>query len=71
VASEPVERKLAAILAVDVAGYSRLMGEDETATAHAVREHREAVRPIVTTHGGRMGLRCVSRPIERLIDSQG
>jgi adenylate cyclase len=54
VASEPVERKLAAILAVDVAGYSRLMGEDETGTAHAVREHREAVRPIITTHGGRI-----------------
>jgi class 3 adenylate cyclase len=54
VASEPVGRKLAAILAVDVAGYSRLMGEDETGTAHAVREHREAVRPIVTTHGGRI-----------------
>ena len=30
------------------------MGEDETGTAHAVREHREAVRPIVTTHGGRI-----------------
>jgi TolB-like protein/class 3 adenylate cyclase/Flp pilus assembly protein TadD len=54
VASQSVERKLAAILAVDVAGYSRLMGEDETGTAHAVREHREAVRPIVTTHGGRI-----------------
>jgi adenylate cyclase len=54
VASEPVERKLAAILAVDVAGYSRLMGEDKTGTAHAAREHREAVRPIVTTYGGRI-----------------
>ena len=53
-ASEPVERKLAAILADDVAGYSRLMGEDETGTVHAVREHREAVRPIVTTRGGRI-----------------
>ena len=40
-------RKLAAIMAVDVVGYSRLMGEDETGTARAVREHRDAARPIV------------------------
>ena len=33
-------RKLAAILAVDVVDYSRLMGEDEAGTAGAVREHR-------------------------------
>jgi class 3 adenylate cyclase len=36
-------RRLAAILAADVVGYSRLMGEDEAGTAKAVREHREAV----------------------------
>jgi adenylate cyclase len=47
-------RRLAAILAVDVAGYSRLMGEDEAGTARAVREHREAARPIVAGHGGRI-----------------
>jgi len=47
-------RKLAAILAVDVAGYSRLMGEDEAGTARAVREHRDAARPIVASHGGRI-----------------
>ena len=35
-------RRLTAILAADVAGYSRLMGEDEAGTALAVREHREA-----------------------------
>jgi hypothetical protein len=33
-------RKLAAILAVDVVGYSRPMCEDEAGTARAVREHR-------------------------------
>src|SRR6516165_7565687 len=49
-----VQRKLAAILAADVAGYSRLMGADETGTARALREHREAVRPIVVSHGGRI-----------------
>jgi TolB-like protein/class 3 adenylate cyclase len=47
-------RKLAAILAADVVGYSRLMGEDEAGTARAVREHREAGRPIVTGLGGRI-----------------
>ena len=47
-------RRLAAILAADVVGYSRLMGEDETGTARAVREHREAAGPIVTVHGGRL-----------------
>jgi hypothetical protein len=44
--------RLAAILAVDVTGYSRLMGEDEAGTARAVREHREAAQPIVASLGG-------------------
>ena len=47
-------RRLAAILAADVVGYSRLMGEDEAGTARAVREHREAARPIVAGFGGRI-----------------
>jgi TolB-like protein/class 3 adenylate cyclase len=47
-------RRLAAILAADVVGYSRLMGEDEAGTARAVREHREAVRPIVASREGRI-----------------
>jgi adenylate cyclase len=47
-------RKLAAIMAVDVVGYSSLMGEDEAGTARAVREHREAARPIVAGFGGRI-----------------
>src|SRR5277367_3025371 len=47
-------RRLAAIMAVDVVGYSRLMGEDEAGTAAAVREHREAARPIVAGLGGRI-----------------
>src|SRR5580700_6788380 len=47
-------RKLAAIMAVDVVGYSRLMGEDEAGTAIAVREHREAARPIVAGLSGRI-----------------
>src|ERR1700679_1742842 len=47
-------RRLAAIMAVDVVGYSRLMGEDEAGTALAVREHREAARPIVAGLSGRI-----------------
>src|SRR5271168_3422992 len=47
-------RRLAAILAADVVGYSRLMGEDEAGTARAVREHRDAARPIVAGLGGRI-----------------
>src|SRR5271157_2548315 len=47
-------RKLAAIMAVDVVGYSRLMGEDEAGTAKAVREHRKAAAPIVAGLGGRV-----------------
>src|ERR1700728_111218 len=49
-----VARRLAAIVAADIVGYSRLMGEDEAGTARAVREHREAARPIVADHGGRI-----------------
>ena len=47
-------RKLAAIMAVDVVGYSRLMGEDEAGTARAVREHRKAAAPVVAGLGGRV-----------------
>jgi class 3 adenylate cyclase len=47
-------RKLAAIMAIDVVGYSRLMGEDEAGTAKAVREHRRAAVPVVSGLGGRV-----------------
>ncbi len=47
-------RRLAAILAADVVGYSRLMGEDEAGTALSVRSHREAARPLVAGFGGRI-----------------
>ena len=49
---QPVERRLAAILAADVAGYSRLMGLDEAGTARALREHRAAADPLIAQHGG-------------------
>jgi len=50
---QPPERRLSAILAADVAGYSRLMGADEEGTAQALREHRTAADPLVAQHGGR------------------
>jgi adenylate cyclase len=49
-----LERRLAAILAADVVGYSRLMSADEVGTARALRDHRAAIDPIVASHGGRI-----------------
>jgi hypothetical protein len=49
-----IERRLTAILAADIAGYSRLMGADEIGTARALREHRAAIDPMVASHGGRI-----------------
>src|SRR5215468_11654218 len=49
-----MERKLTAILAADVAGYSRLMGIDEEATLIALRAHREIVDSLVAAHRGRI-----------------
>jgi class 3 adenylate cyclase len=40
-------RRLAAILAADMVGYSRLMGLDEAGTATALREHRAAADPLI------------------------
>src|SRR5580704_8116963 len=48
------KRKLAAILHADVSGFSRLMGEDEGGTHHALGELRRAVDPLITAHGGRI-----------------
>jgi adenylate cyclase len=50
-----VERRLAAILAADVAGYSRLMGEDSAGTLDALRRLRtEVLGPVCTGQGGRI-----------------
>jgi class 3 adenylate cyclase len=52
---ERVERRLAAILAGDVAGYSRLMGLDEEGTLAALKGHRRAVvDPKIAEHRGRI-----------------
>src|SRR6516164_6729061 len=49
-----VGRRLAAIIAADVAGYSRLMGLDEVGTARTFREHRKVTDALVANHGGRI-----------------
>jgi TolB-like protein/class 3 adenylate cyclase/Tfp pilus assembly protein PilF len=56
VADQPgrVERRLSAIVSADVAGYSRLMGLDETGTARILREHRVVFDALVARHGGRI-----------------
>ena len=54
-ASERVERRLTAILAADVAGYSRLMGVDEEGTLAALKAHRRGLLdPKITEHRGRI-----------------
>src|SRR5438270_9293360 len=54
-ATERVERRLAAILAADVAGYSRLMGADEEGTLARLKAHRrELIDPKITEHRGRI-----------------
>src|SRR5579864_4233952 len=55
VPSERVERKLAAILAADVAGYSRLMGSDEEGTLARLKAHRkELIDPKIAEYRGRV-----------------
>ncbi len=50
-----MERRLAAILAADVVGYSRLMGADEEGTLTALKTHRsEFIDPKIAAHHGRV-----------------
>jgi len=52
---ERTERRLAAILAADVAGYSRLIGQDEAGTLARLRAHRrELIDPEISVHRGRL-----------------
>jgi TolB-like protein/class 3 adenylate cyclase/Flp pilus assembly protein TadD len=52
--AEGVERKLAAILAADVVGYSRLMADDEAATIRTLRAYRQEIAGLVGEHRGRV-----------------
>src|SRR5215471_927015 len=49
-----VERRLAAILAVDIAGYSRLMGADEVGTLKGLTERRAILDRFIGEHRGRI-----------------
>ena len=53
--ASPTQRRLAAILAADVVGYSKLMADDEAGTLAALRQHREDLfNPETQKHGGRI-----------------
>src|SRR5580765_4260004 len=49
-----MKRRLSAILAADIAGYSRLMGQDEAATVRDLKGHQAVILPLVGRHGGRI-----------------
>ena len=54
-ADDRVQRRLAAILAADVAGYSRLIGDDEEGTLARLKQHRrELLDPKIAEHSGRI-----------------
>ena len=53
-AEEHVERRLSAILAADIAGYSALMGADEARTVRDLKGHQAVVLPMVGEFGGRI-----------------
>jgi class 3 adenylate cyclase/pimeloyl-ACP methyl ester carboxylesterase len=48
------KRRLAAILAADIAGYSRLMGENEDATVRDLKNHQAVILPLIGHYGGRI-----------------
>jgi adenylate cyclase len=53
VTGERVERRLAAVLAADVASYSRFMGADEVGTREALKAiRRDVVDPVIASHKG-------------------
>ena len=52
-AEERTQRRLAAVLAADVVGYSRLMEQDETGTLTVLKARRkEVLEPLVAHHRG-------------------
>jgi adenylate cyclase len=53
-AEEKFRRKLTAILSADVAGYSRLMGEDEDVTIRTLTSYRELMSTLIKKHRGRV-----------------
>ena len=52
--AKPVDRRLAAIVSMDVEGYSRHMGEDEVGTLEVLNNHRAAISNLIDGHKGRI-----------------
>ncbi len=52
--TEKYKRRLTAIFSADVAGYSRLMGEDEAATVDTITKYREIMADLIEQHRGRI-----------------
>ena len=52
--AQPVERKLAAIFAADIAGYSRLMARDEVGTLARLKACRAIIDGLIASHRGRI-----------------
>ncbi len=52
--TERQQRRLAAILAADIAGYSALMGSDEEATVRDLKAHQSVILPMIKEQGGRV-----------------
>ena len=50
--SQKVERKLAAIMFTDIAGYTALSAKDSTKSSELLKTQRELLKPIVEKHGG-------------------
>src|SRR5215211_2131036 len=53
-AGPKIQRRLAAIFAADVEGYSRLMAEDEVGTLETLTSHRAILDSLIAEHRGRM-----------------
>jgi adenylate cyclase len=53
-ADENYKRKLTAIISADVAGYSRLMGNDEVSTVSTLKSHRNLITEKVQSFNGRV-----------------
>ncbi len=52
--NKPVDRRLAAIVSMDVEGYSRHMGEDEVGTLEVLSNHRAAIGDLIKRNKGRI-----------------
>jgi class 3 adenylate cyclase len=63
-----VDRRLAAILAADVVGYSRLIEQDEAGTVERLKQHRKTfIEPLIAEHQGRIarGGAAAGAPVRR------